>query len=257
MELLKGSVAIVTGAGRGIGRAICRAFVANGAYVAAVDIDDASLQETAKGDTSNSENEHSGITPIVADTADPLQVSSAVESATRRIGPISIVVNNAGIMRTSSVLDLSLEEWREVFRVNLDGTLLVSQAAARRMVDNGMAGCIINVCSAAARKADPGHAAYSASKAAMLQLTRTLALELGPYGIRSNAILPGATETPMLKKVFDEVPGIREDLISRTVLGKLGEPEDQANAALFLASPLASHITGEYVVVSGGEFMNA
>ena len=110
---------------------------------------------------------------------------------------------------------------------------------------------------ALARKADPKHAAYSSSKAAVVCFTRILALELGGHGIRANAIPPGPTETEMLQGVFDEVPGIREALIGRTVLGKLGHPRGQANAAVFLASDLASHITGEHLIVSGGEFMNA
>ncbi|MEZ4518750.1 MAG: SDR family oxidoreductase [Chloroflexota bacterium] len=115
----------------------------------------------------------------------------------------------------------------------------------------------MNIASASARKADPKHAAYSSSKAAIIAFTRILALEVGQYGIRVNALLPGATVTPMLENVFATVPGIREDLIAKTTLGKLGRPEDQANAAVFLASDLAGHVTGEYIVVSGGEFMNA
>jgi NAD(P)-dependent dehydrogenase (short-subunit alcohol dehydrogenase family) len=101
------------------------------------------------------------------------------------------------------------------------------------------------------------HAAYSSSKAAILEFARVLALEVGGHGIRVNSLLPGATETEMLKEVFDKVEGIREDIIGKTVLGKLGQPTDQANAAVFLCSDMASHITGEYLVVSGGEFLNA
>ena len=139
----------------------------------------------------------------------------------------------------------------------MEGAFLCSQAAARQMIKQGKGGCIISIASASARKADPKHAAYSSSKAALVCFTRILALELGQHGIRANAILPGATMTEMLQNVFDTVPGIREDLIARTTLGKLGDPKDQANAAVFLASDMASHITGEHLIVSGGEFMNA
>jgi NAD(P)-dependent dehydrogenase (short-subunit alcohol dehydrogenase family) len=125
------------------------------------------------------------------------------------------------------------------------------------MICQGGGGCIINIASCSARKADPKHAAYSSSKAAVIEFTRILALELGEHGIRANAILPGATETRMLQGVFEQVPGIRQELLARTALGRLAQPRDQANAAVFLASDLAGHITGEYLVVSGGEFMNA
>jgi NAD(P)-dependent dehydrogenase (short-subunit alcohol dehydrogenase family) len=138
----------------------------------------------------------------------------------------------------------------------MEGAFLCAQAAARQMIKQGRGGSIINVASDSARKADRKHAAYSASKAAMICFTRILALELGDYGIRANALVPGATETEMLLGVFEQVPGIREELIAKTTLGKLGAPRDQANAALFLASDLASHITGEHLIVSGGEFMD-
>jgi NAD(P)-dependent dehydrogenase (short-subunit alcohol dehydrogenase family) len=155
------------------------------------------------------------------------------------------------------IVDCPLDVWENTFKVNMEGTFLCSQIAARQMIEQGDGGCIINISSAAANKADPKHAAYSSSKAAIICFTRILALELGEYGIRANAILPGATETEMLQNMFAQVDGMRETLIGRTVLGKLAAPGDQANVAVFLASDLAGHVTGEYLVVSGGEFMNA
>lgn len=253
MGLLDGRVALITGAASGIGLAIVETFVREGAAVAAVDIDHERLRKSvtqfARGDAT--------VVPIETDVGNPEQVARAGELAVTEFGVVDILVNNAGIMRVHPVLDFPLEEWSAVFRVNLEGALLFSQVVARHLIAKERRGSIVNISSAAARKADPGHAAYSASKAALLQLTRSLALELGPHGIRANAVLPGATETPMLDTVSAEVPGIREDLISRTVLQKLGTPQDQANAALFLASDLSAHVTGEYLVVSGGEFMNA
>jgi NAD(P)-dependent dehydrogenase (short-subunit alcohol dehydrogenase family) len=124
------------------------------------------------------------------------------------------------------------------------------------MIRNHVKGSILNIASASSRKADAKHAAYSASKAAIVEFARVLALEVGKYGIRVNSILPGATETEMLTNVFKEVEGLREDIIGKTLLRKLGKPEDNANAAVFLCSEMASHITGEYLIVSGGEFLN-
>ena len=125
------------------------------------------------------------------------------------------------------------------------------------MIRQGKGGAIISIASCSANKADRKHAAYSATKSAVITFSRVLALECGQYGIRANCILPGATDSEMLRGVFENVPGIREELLSRTALGKFATPRDQANAAVFLASDMASHITGEYLIVSGGDFMNA
>jgi NAD(P)-dependent dehydrogenase (short-subunit alcohol dehydrogenase family) len=160
-------------------------------------------------------------------------------------------------LKAHTIVDFPLKDWQDVFKVNMEGTFLCSQAAVRAMINQGRGGCIINIASASSRKADRKHAAYSASKAAIVCFTRILALEVGEYGIRANAILPGATLTGMLEGVFEKVPGIKQELIDKTILGKLGDPRDQANAAVFLASDMASHITGEHLIVSGGEFMNA
>lgn len=173
-----------------------------------------------------------------------------------RFGRIDVLVNNAGVLRPHPIVDFPLEDWDLVFEVNVRGTFLCAQAAARRMIEQGGGGCIINMSSASGKKADRGESAYCASKSAVIGFTRCLALELGPYGIRANAILPGATDTEMLRDLIDQVPGVREELLAKTPLGKMATPRDQANAAVFLASDLASHITGEQLVVSGGEFMD-
>jgi NAD(P)-dependent dehydrogenase (short-subunit alcohol dehydrogenase family) len=124
------------------------------------------------------------------------------------------------------------------------------------MIKQGQGGCIINMSSASGKKPDPQAAAYCSSKSAIIGLTRVAALELGKCGIRVNAILPGATDTEMLRGLIRDVPGLIEELVAKTPLGKMAQPRDQANAAVFLASDLASHITGEGLVVSGGEFMD-
>ncbi len=254
MELLANKVGLVTGAARGIGRAIAEAYAEQGAHVAVTDI--VADGARAVAEAINAAGRPRAIA-VPLDVSDPANVRQAMDKTVAEFGRLDVLVNNAAILRAHYIVDCPLEDWQAIFRVNMEGTFLCSQAAARQMIEQGEGGCIINIASASARKADPKHAAYSSSKAAIICFTRILALELGEYGIRANAILPGATETEMLQGVFEEVPGIREVLIGRTVLGKLGAPRDQANAAVFLASDLASHITGEHLIVSGGEFMNA
>lgn len=254
MKLLKNKVALVTGAAKGIGRAIAETFSENGAHVVVADIIGKGAKETA--DRINSKGALKAMA-VTLDVSNPKEVESAFEQTIREFGKIDILVNNAAILKAHLIIDFPLKDWQDVFRVNMQGTFLCSQAAIRLMIKQGKGGCIINIAAASARKADRKHAAYSSSKAAIICFTRILALELGEHSIRANAILPGATMTKMLQDVFDKVPGIREELIAKTALGKLGDPLDQANAALFLASNLASHITGEYMIISGGEFMNA
>lgn len=252
MGLLDGKCAIVTGAVSGIGRAISETFVHEGARVVGVD----SSADAHPHESNDNSSTGRSFDLVQADVGDPGSGQECVRFALDSMDRLDILVNCAGIMRTARVIDLKLEDWLAVYRVNVEGTFLFCQAAARSMIEQDQGGCIVNISSAAALKADPKHAAYSSSKAAVLALTRVLALELGENRIRVNAILPGATKTPMLDRVFNEVQGIESELLARTLLGRIGTTQDQANAALFLASDLASHITGEYLVVSGGEFLN-
>jgi len=254
VKLLENKAALVTGAARGIGREIAKSYAEHGAHVVVADINGDGAHAVADGINA------AGVPRAIAatiDVSDPGDAQRVIDKTIAEFGRIDILVNNAAILRAHPIVDFPIEDWQAIFKVNMEGTFLCSQAAARQMIRQGNGGCIINIASASARKADRKHAAYSASKAAVITFTRILALELGEYGIRANAILPGATETEMLQGVFEQVPGIREELMAKTALGKLGKPRDQANAAVFLASDLASHITGEYLVVSGGEFMNA
>jgi NAD(P)-dependent dehydrogenase (short-subunit alcohol dehydrogenase family) len=189
------------------------------------------------------------------DVTDPDSVHQALDATVAEFGRLDILVNNAGIHRGHLIVDFPVEDWEAVFAVNMRGAFLCSRAAARQMIKQGEGGCIINMSSASGKKPDPQGAAYCASKSAVIGFTRVLALELGEYRIRANAILPGATDTKMLRDVTDRVPGLMDDLVARTALDKIATPRDQANAFLFLASDLASHITGEQLVVAGGEFM--
>jgi NAD(P)-dependent dehydrogenase (short-subunit alcohol dehydrogenase family) len=253
VKLLTDKVALVTGAGRGIGRAIAEVYAEHGAHVAVADILVDQAQAVAEG------IHGAGGPKAIAlhlDVTDPESVQRAVEATVVEFGRLDILVNNAGIHLGHLIVDFPLEDWEQVFAVNMRGTFLCSQAVARQMIEQGEGGCIINISSASGKKPDPKGAAYCASKSAIIGFTRVLALELGPYGIRANAILPGATDTKMLRDVVDRVPGLMEELLARTALNKVATPRDQANAAVFLASDLASHVTGEQLVVSGGEFMD-
>ena len=251
MELLANKVALITGASRGIGKAIAEAFVEHGACVLIGDITPEifvvgdALYQTANGRAR----------AVRLDVTSAEQAQAAVDAAVREFGCLDVLVNNAGIHRPHPFLEFPLAEMELVFRVNFYGSFLCGQAAARQMVKQGNGGCIINMSSASGKKPDEGGSAYNSSKSAIISLTRIEALELGKYQIRANAILPGATDTEMLRNVFTQVPGLKQLLEERTPLGKMAAPRDQANAAVFLASYLASNITGEQLVVSGGEFM--
>ena len=256
-DLLRGKVAVVTGAARGIGRAIAEVYAEHGARVTVADVLLADAQSVAEGINALSTAGNPGPRAVAVqlDVADPPSVQRAVDATVAAFGRLDILVNNAGIHRGHLIVDFPLEDWDAVFAVNMRGTFLCSQAAARQMIEQGDGGCILSMSSASGKKPDQKGAAYCASKSAVIGFTRVLALELGPYGIRANAVLPGATDTKMLRDVVDRVPGLMDELVDRTVLDKIATPRDQANAFLFLASDLASHITGEQLVVSGGEFM--
>lgn len=250
--LLSDKVALVTGAARGIGRAIAMVFAKQGAHVVVADL----LLEG--GQTVIDEIDDAGGPRAIAlrlDVADPESVQHTVAATVAEFGRLDILVNNAGIHRGHLIVDFPLDEWEAVFAVNVRGALLCSQAAAKQMITQGEGGCILNMSSASGKKPDQKGAAYCASKSAIIGLTRVLALELGQYGIRANTVLPGATDTQMLREVVDRVPGLMDELVARSSLNRIATPRDQANAFVFLASDLASHITGEQLVVSGGEFM--
>ena len=251
-RLLSGKAALITGAGRGIGRAIAEAYVEHGADVALTDVDEAEARRVAE---ELQEGANGACVPLHLDVADPESVRRAVDQTVDTLGRLDVLVNNAGIHLGHPAVDFPLEDWDRVFDVNVRGTFLCSQAAARRMIDRGSGGCILNMASASGKKPDRKGAAYCASKSAIIGLTRVLALELGEYGIRVNAVLPGATDTRMLRDVVERVPGLLDELKAKTALGQIATPRDQANAFVFLASDLASHVTGEQLVVSGGEFM--
>jgi NAD(P)-dependent dehydrogenase (short-subunit alcohol dehydrogenase family) len=251
LDLLLKKVALITGAARGIGKEIALVFIENGARVVLADIS-SEIQPLAAALNQSGEKKAAA---VWLDVTNPTAVQAAVDTAVQEFGQLDILVNNAAILRPANFIDLSLADWELVYKVNVTGAFLCAQAAARQMIKQNRGGCIINISSASAKKADPQGAAYNSSKSALIGLTRIMALELGRYQIRANAILPGATDTEMLRDLLSKVPGLKKMLEERTPLQKMATPRDQANAALFLASDLASHVTGEQLVVSGGEFM--
>ncbi len=254
--LLKDKIALVTGAARGIGRAIAEVYAEQGAQVAVADtlLDEARSVAQGINERAGSQAEKCAVA-LYLDVSDSTNVQQAVDAVVAEFGQLDILVNNAGIHRGHMIVDFPLDDWDAVFAVNIRGTFLCAQAAARQMIRQGGGGCIINMSSASGKKPDTKGAAYCASKSAVIGLTRVLALELGQHGIRANTVLPGATDTRMLRDVVDRVPGLMDELVARTTLDKIATPRDQANAFVFLASDLASHITGEQLVVAGGEFM--
>jgi len=248
--MLKGQVALVTGAGGGIGRAIAGLFAAEGAVVALADRDLPAAEAVA----SQIRARESTAAAFLLDVLSESQVRSVVAEVLQRFGRIDILVNCAGVLKAVPFLEMTCAEWDRQLGTNVRGAFLVSQAAARHMAGR-RGGRIINIASDSGVAAFPGEAAYGASKAALIALTRAIALELGPYGVRCNAVCPGAIRTPMLLGEAQAGAEAERSLASRTPLGRIGEPEEVARVALFLASDLSGFVTGEHLLATGGYTM--
>jgi len=249
--LLDKKVAIVTGGAQGIGRAISEVFCKEGANVIIADINIGKSMELSNFLTEKFGKECIGIKVDVSKRDD---VENMVRSTVERFGKIDILVNNAGILIENFILDITEDEWDKIHDINLKGTFLCSQVVAKEMIKQKK-GKIISISTCSAKKPTLKQAAYSASKAGIIGFNRVLALELGRYGINCNTILPGATDTEMVRSTFITSPEIEMEWIEKTALKRLGKPVDQANVALFLASYLSDHITGESIIVSAGEVM--
>jgi NAD(P)-dependent dehydrogenase (short-subunit alcohol dehydrogenase family) len=251
MGALDGKVAVITGAARGIGRAIAERFVAEGASVVVSDISEAAGQATA------AELAKSGKAVFVAaDVGDAASVEKLVGAAQAAFtGDIDILINNAGIVHSAEFLDLTEADFDKVLRVNLKGSFLVGQAVARRMVEQVKAGktpgVIVNMSSVNARLAIVNQIPYCVSKGGASQLTNVMALGLSEWGIRVNAIGPGSIATEMLASVNTD-KAARHRLFSRTPLRRLGEPDEIAKVAVFLASDASSYVTGQTIYADGG-----
>ena len=246
MSRLEGKVALVTGAASGMGREICVRFAEEGARIAALDVDERGLDET--------EAAVPDAATFVADVADEEQVRRAVDGAAERIGALDIIVNCAGVLwrgRDVSVLETDEAVWDRVFAINLKGIVWACKHGVPRLIEAG-GGAIVNVGSTSALLGDSiPQDAYTSSKGAIISLTRNLAVQFAPHGIRANCIHPGFTDTPMQTVRTSDPEWVRA-AVAEIPLGRLGTARDVANAALFLASDEASYITGIELVVDGG-----
>ncbi|MEM8664112.1 MAG: SDR family oxidoreductase [Pseudomonadota bacterium] len=252
---------LVTGAAQGIGRATCRAFRAEGARVAYLDLDKARAEAAAREDGPSEDGSgHGGAIALAADVSDEASVKAALAEIEQAFGTLDVLVNNAGICTLDLAVDLSVADWDRVLGVNLRGPFLMAKHSRRLM---GPGSAIINVASQAARRAQRFTAHYSASKMGLIGLTRALALEFAP-DVRVNAVSPGTIDTEMIQHEVNwrvshghdaDGKAIIEDWLNRIPLGRFQDAEEIAAAIVFLASPGASAITGDTLNVSCGAVM--
>jgi len=247
---LSGQVALVTGAARGIGRALAEALGEAGADLALADIQGERLRRTAAELAAPGRRVHA----LEVDVRDAGAVRRMVDEAARALGRLDVLVNNAGGTFEAPFLQVNERGFQTLLDLNLGSVWHATQAAAALWIATGVGGRVINVSSTEGMKACPGYAAYSAAKSGVLSLTQTLAVELGRYGIRVNAIAPDYThlEAPVGVEAPDEAA-----LASRIPLGRYGQPADHAGAVLFFASELSAWITGQTLVVDGGALVAA
>lgn len=239
---LQQKVAIITGAGQGIGLACARRFVEEGARVMLADIDPAGEQVARElGELARF---------VRADVSVKADVDAMIEATLEAFGQVDILINNAGVTHAASFFDLTEEDFDRVLRINLKSMFLCSQAAARLMLGRG--GCIINMSSVNSELTIPTQIPYNVSKGGVNQLTRVSAVALAEHGIRVNAIGPGTILTELARQSVLGSPEARRTILSRTPLGRCGEPEEIASIAVFLASSDASYMTGQTLYADGG-----
>jgi 3-oxoacyl-[acyl-carrier protein] reductase len=244
---LDGKVALVTGGAQGIGRVISEELAGQGAHVILGDVNLEGAEKTAL------ELKQTGAkaSAVRIDVSSSSDVQSAFDSIIKQYKPVDIVVNNAGITRDGLLVRMKEADWDSVMNINLKGSFLCSQQAAKQMMKQKN-GAIVNIASIVGLIGNFGQANYSASKAGLIGFTKTLAREVAPRGIRANAIAPGFIDTEMTRVLEDSV---REKLIEQIPLARLGEPEDVARCVSFLVSEKASYITGQVISVNGGMLM--
>lgn len=249
--MLSGKIALVTGGGNGIGRAICRILARDGAQVVAADMDLAAAQKTVhmlKGTPTSDTGDHLA---LKIDVTDKVSVESAISSTFDKFkAPPCLVANSAGIIKDNFLLQMKEKAFMDVLDVNLKGTFLVTQAAATALVEHDISsGAIVNISSIAGKVAAMGQCNYSASKAGVIALTKVSATELARIGVRVNCVLPGYTETAMVADVPEKVVNL---VLKMTPLKRLGQPEEIAEVVAFLLSDKSRFMTGASVEVTGG-----
>lgn len=254
---LKDKVAIVTGGAQGIGAAMARAFADEGAHVVVADIALDRAEETARALGGKAFG-------IRVDVSDLASIEALVEAAVERLGSVDILLNNAAVFDAGPFLEITEQSFDRQFAINTKGTLFTLQAVARRMVEQGRGGKIINMASQAGRRGEALVAVYCASKAAVISITQSAALALAPHGITVNGIAPGVVDTPMWDTVDAMFarheglqPGEKKRQVGKAVpLGRMGTPEDYRGIAVFLASADSDYVTAQTYNVDGGNWMS-
>ncbi|MBI4588050.1 MAG: glucose 1-dehydrogenase [Candidatus Rokubacteria bacterium] len=244
---LKDRVAIVTGSGSGIGRAIALGMAREGARVAVVDLNEAGAQETVKEIQKEGGQAH----PYRADVTQKAQIDAMVADVIKRWGTVHILVNNAGWDKAEPFIQSAEETWDKVLAINLKGPIICTRAVLDEMIKNGY-GKIVSIASDAGRVGSTGEAVYSAAKGGIIAFTKTIAREMARHRINVNCVCPGPTDTPLFATVTAENPKLAESLKRVIPFGRLGLPEDLAPAVIFFASDDAGFITGQTLSVSGG-----
>jgi D-sorbitol dehydrogenase (acceptor) len=256
---MQGMVAIVTGSARGIGRAIAERYAREGATCAIADIDVAGAQATAQA------IQDAGGTafPVALDVTRKESIQAMVDTVASKAGRVDVLVNNAGVVEVQPIFEIDERSWERVFNVNVKGLFFTLQAVAQRMVEQNQGGKIINLASEAGQRADALVIAYSATKAAVISITKTVSLALIRHGINVNAISPGVVDTPMwveVDRLFGKWRGkdagvTRRETEREVPFGRFGRPEDLTGIAVFLATSDSDYMLGQTVNVDGGRVM--
>jgi len=242
-ELLAGRTAIITGAAQGLGASMAEVFAAAGANVVVADIDRAAAVATAAT--------LPAAIGLGCDVTSEKEVAAVVATASEAYGSLDVMINNAGFTRDASMRNLTLDDFKAVIEVHMTGAWLGTRAASAIMREQ-KSGSIINVSSLSGKQGNPGQTNYSAAKAGIVGMTKAAAKEMGRHGVRVNTIQPGLIDTAMIQKMKPEV---LESRITEIPLGRLGQPEEVANVALFLASDLSAYLTGTVIEIAGGRGM--
>lgn len=243
---LEGKVVAVTGAGSGIGRATAAEFAGVGAKVAMLDVNLEACETAAKEIAGNSAE----TTAIHCDVTDDASVAAAAEAVNAAFGQIDILINNAGILRPGTLDTMPVDDWEKLMNVNVTGYLRCAQTFGKGMLERGH-GALVHVASIAASEPQANSGAYSPGKAAVVMLSRQLAYEWGPRGVRSNCVSPGLVRTA-LSEAFYQAPGVLEKREAIVPMRRVAKPEDIAEAAVFLASAKAGYINGQEILIDGG-----
>ncbi len=244
---LKGKNALITGSAQGIGKSVALGMAKEGANICIADVNIEKAEETAKEITAL------GVKAMAVrlDVSSQESVAEAFSTFTTELGPIDVLVNNAGITKDTLILRMKEEDWDAVLDINLKGSFLCSKEAIKKMAKQ-RAGKIISISSVVAFMGNPGQANYSSSKAALIGLTKTIAKEYANRGITANAVAPGFIQTPMTDVLSDSV---KDEMKKAIPLGQFGTPEDVAKSVIFLASNDSDYITGQVIHVNGGMYM--